>query len=164
MNTIGKMALKRDFVPFTNLFGIKVVDHSKGIKLVETGSNVSIFDIRQPTQVNDEIGAPPLARQFITRPLDISIGQAETFAGPAQPCARLHVRSGKFSWVAQTSNCHGACVLSVMFPEQALSRQRVMLPHEKDAFVCCLRLSQGAKSRSGNYANPIRTLGNRSAY
>ena len=118
LNTVGKMALKGDFIPLTNLLGIQVVDHRQGIKLVETGSYVSIFDVRQTAQVNNEIRAPALARQFITCSLHIPVGQTETFAGPAQPRARLHVRSGKFFWVAQAPNCHVASYLSVTLPEQ----------------------------------------------
>src|ERR1700674_714871 len=125
LNPVGKMALKRDLIPLTNLSWIQMVNHRQGIELIEAGSYVSIFDIRQAAQVNNEIGAPALAGQFITRSLHISIGQAETFAGSAQPRARLHFRCGKFSGMAQTPNCHDARYLSVTFPEQGPVRQQV---------------------------------------
>src|ERR1700687_2481256 len=126
LNAVREMALERDLIPLTNLFRIQVVDHRQSIKLVETGSYITIFDVRQTAQVNNEVGAPSLARQFITCSLHVSIGQAEAFAGPAKPRAGLHVRSGKFSWVAQTSNRHGSRHLSVMFTEQWPVRQKVI--------------------------------------
>jgi hypothetical protein len=86
---VGEVALKGDVIPLTHLSWIQVVDHCQGVKLVETGSYVAIFDVRQTTQVNNEFRTPALAGQFIAGPLHISIGQAETFAGPAQPRAGL---------------------------------------------------------------------------
>jgi hypothetical protein len=130
MNPVGKVALEGDVVPLANLFWIQVIDHGQGVKLVETGSYISIFDVCQPAQMDDKIGTPALARQFITRSLHIPIGQPEAFAGPAKPRARLHVRSGKFSRVAQTPNRHGAGYLSVMFPEQPPLRRLVLLALE----------------------------------
>lgn len=116
--TVGKMALKRDVVPLGDLFWIQVVDHRKGVKLVETGSYITIFNVRETAQVNNEIGTAALASQFVTRSLHIAIGQSEAFAGPAQPRARLHFRRGKFSRVCQAMYCHATRYLSVMFPEQ----------------------------------------------
>src|ERR1700722_100272 len=98
------MTLKRDLVPFANLFGVQMVDYRQGIKLVETRSYVSILNVRQATEVNDKIGTAPLAGQFVTGSLHISICQAKAFTGSTQPGARLHVRSGKIPRVAQTPN------------------------------------------------------------
>jgi len=131
LGTVGKVSLKGNLIPLANLFRIQVIDHRQSIKLVETGSYIPIFDVRQAAQMDDKIGTPTLACQFIARSLHIAIRQAETFAGPAKPGARLHVRSGKFSRVAQTPNRHGASYLSVMFPEQPPLRQLVLLAHEK---------------------------------
>jgi len=128
---VGKMALKRNLIPLTNFFWIQVVNHGKCVKLVETWSYVSIFDVRQTAQVNNEIGTAALAGQFIARSFHISIRQTKAFAGPAKPCARLHVGSGKFPRVAQTSNRHRAMYLSVMFPEQRPLRQQVISATEK---------------------------------
>src|ERR1700690_420252 len=98
LTSVGKMALERDLIPLAYFFRIQVIDHRQCVKLVETGSYIPIFNVRQAEQGDDEVGAPALARQFITGSLHIPVGQAETFAGPARTRARLHVWSGKIPW------------------------------------------------------------------
>jgi hypothetical protein len=41
------MALKRYVIPLADLFGIQMIDDGQGIKLVQAGSYLSIFNIRQ---------------------------------------------------------------------------------------------------------------------
>jgi hypothetical protein len=151
LNPVGKVALEGHLIPFTNLFWIQVIDHRQSIKLVEAGGYISIFDIRQAAQMDNEIGTPALARQFITRSLHVSIRQAEALAGPAKPGARLHVRSGKFSRVAQTAYRHVASYLSVMFPEQRPLRQSVLLAHEKRIPMQFTILAKGKKGEGNPF-------------
>src|SRR5579864_4649268 len=126
------MALKGDIVPLTNLFWIQVVDRRQSVKLVETGSYVAIFDVRQAAQVNNKFRTPALAGQFITRSLHISIGQAETFAGPAQPGARLQGRSGKIPWLAQTPNRHEFATFLLCFQNKRRCRSELSCARGKN--------------------------------
>src|ERR1700730_6648953 len=82
--------------------------------------------------MNDEIRPSTLASQFVTRSFHISISQAEALTGSAKPRARLHVRSWKFSRVAQASNRHASNYLSVMFPEQGPGRKQIILAQSKN--------------------------------
>jgi hypothetical protein len=73
LGSVGEVSLKGNLIPLANLFRVQVIDHRQSIKLVETGSYIPIFDIRQAAQMDDKIGTPALARQFITRTLHIPI-------------------------------------------------------------------------------------------
>src|ERR1700674_3823831 len=132
LNPVGKVSLEGHVIPLTHLFLIQVIN---------------------------KIGTPPLACQFITRSLHISIRQAESLPGPAKPRAWLHVRSGKFSRVAQTPYRHGASYLSVTFPEQPPLWQFVLLAHEKK-FLCSLRFWRTARRETEIPSTRIRNPGN----
>jgi hypothetical protein len=50
---------------------------------MEGGNNVTVFNIRQPADVQDEFGPAAFYGNFVTSFLYITIGQAEGFAGLA---------------------------------------------------------------------------------
>jgi hypothetical protein len=143
------MALKGNFIPPANFFRIQMINHGEGVQLVETWSYVAILDIRQTAKMNDEVGTTTLTCQFVTCPFDISVGQTEALPRPAQPRARLHVRSGKFSWVAQTPYGHGTSYLSVTFPEQRFRPQRAKLLPKKRIAQLSLAAWNNRKETAG---------------
>jgi len=100
--------------------GVQMIDHSQGVKFVDAGCNLTIFNVRQAAQVDDEVGTAPLAGQLIAGSLHVPEGQPEAFPRPAQLCSRLKVLSRKIFRIAQTPDRHSALRLSVTFPEQRL--------------------------------------------
>src|SRR5579862_5750887 len=141
------MAFERNLIPLAHLFWIQVIDHGKSIKLVDAWSYISILNVRQTAQVNNEIGAPTLARQFIAGTLHVSICQTETFAGPAQPGAGLHVWSGKFSRVTQTPNRHGEATFLLCFQNNGSGWSGSSYPISNSYFFVACDLAQSKSER-----------------
>jgi hypothetical protein len=84
------MAFERHIIPLAYFFRVQVKDDSKGVKLVEAGRDVPIFDVGKTAQVNYKIGTSTLASQFITRPFNVPVGQTEAFASVPKTRAWVH--------------------------------------------------------------------------
>src|SRR6266404_9660937 len=81
----------RDVVPAKDLVRVKVVDNGEGVQLVQAGHNTTVFNFRQPADVQDELRTSPARRQLEARAFHLSIRQSESFAGLPQTKARVHV-------------------------------------------------------------------------
>jgi hypothetical protein len=76
--------------PPKQIQGIQVVEHGQSVQLVQTGHDVAIFDVCQPTDMKNEVRAATTQREFITRRLDISVGKSKTLADLAQSQSGQH--------------------------------------------------------------------------
>src|SRR5580692_3755609 len=116
------MALKRDLVPLANLLGVQVIDDGQRVKLVNAGRYISVLDVGEPAQVDDEIGPPTLASKLITGALNVSKRQAKSFPSAAQTRPRLNAGRGKCSRIVQAVNRHGRPAFLLCFRNRKLSR------------------------------------------
>jgi hypothetical protein len=118
------MAVERHFIPLANLPGVQVKDNGQGIKFVKAGSNVPVFDVGKTAQMNNEIGPPTLASQFITCPLDVPVGQTETFTCIPKTRARLHLWSRELTWRAYVSDSHNISITFLLRIQNANESDR----------------------------------------
>src|ERR1700675_2404602 len=106
LQAVGKMSIEGHVIPLTNFFRVQVEDDRQCVKLVEAGSYVPVFDVGEAAQVNNKIGTPTLARQFVTGPFNVPVGQSETFASIPETRARVHFWLGELTRWANVSNSH----------------------------------------------------------
>src|SRR6266403_165399 len=85
----------RDVVPAKDLVRVKVVDNGEGVQLVQAGHNTTVFNFRQPADVQDELRTSPARRQLEARAFHLSICQSKSFAGLPQTKTGVHVGLGR---------------------------------------------------------------------
>ena len=67
-----------------------MIKHRERVQLVEAGNDVTILDVRQPADVEDEVGTTPNLRKLLTCGLNVTISQTKPLADLAQPQSRQH--------------------------------------------------------------------------
>src|SRR5882762_3910624 len=71
---------KRHFEPGEQLQWTQVVDNGERVYFVQTRDDITVFDVRQPANMQDEILAAPTKRKFVARRLHITVGQSKSLA------------------------------------------------------------------------------------
>src|SRR5882762_6678678 len=74
---------KRHFEPGEQLQWIQVVDDRQRVYFVQTRDDITVFDVRQPANMQDEILTATTKRKFVARRLHITVGQSKSLANLA---------------------------------------------------------------------------------
>ncbi|SRR6266849_1589598 len=120
MIAVMEMAVEGYVIPCADLLGVQVEDDSQGVELVEARGYIPVLDVGQTADMNDELGTPALAGQLITGPLNVAVGQTQTFAGVAESRSWLDPGWGSWAQGAQAADRHCRNYLSVTNPEHAI--------------------------------------------
>jgi hypothetical protein len=55
--TIAEEFVEGNFVPAENLEGIQMINHGQGVEFVQSGNDLVVFDVGEPADVDNELGA-----------------------------------------------------------------------------------------------------------
>lgn len=72
---------KWGFVPTGDFHGVEMENGRQGVEFVQARNDTAVFDVRQTTDVQDEVRAAATHSDLVTGFLDITVGEAESFAG-----------------------------------------------------------------------------------
>jgi hypothetical protein len=71
--SVQEAFLDGNFKPLKEFQWIQVIKRGKSIELVQARHDISIFDVSQPADVQDEIAATTQRRELVTRTLNITV-------------------------------------------------------------------------------------------
>src|SRR3974390_968417 len=77
IGAVVKCLAKRSFVPAGDFHSVEVEDGREGIQLVESWNDVSILNVCQPADVQDELLPSSFDGYFVTCFFYITIGQSQ---------------------------------------------------------------------------------------
>jgi len=71
--SVTETFLDGNFKPLKEFHRIQMIERSQRIELVQAGHDISIFDVRQPADVHDEVAVTTKRSEFVTGTLNITI-------------------------------------------------------------------------------------------